>query len=293
MTLDPTDDCTFWFTQEYYTAAGQAFSVVGWQTRVGSFKYATCTAAPKGTLTGIITDCTSGLPIAGALVSVEGGSFRTTDATGSYAMPLPPGTYNVTVSSPGHDPFASMATISNGSPTTLNACLPITSTLVTPVALFVEDDGNRVLEPNEFALLRPSWRNDGSSDVHLTGSASNFAGPGSGYTIPDTTGDYGTIAVGATAQCIDCYVVLINPGTRPVQHWDATIDETVSPSSTLKTWTLHVGNSFSDVSSDIAADPYYPSIETVFHNGVTAGCGTAPCSAPPIPPRARRWRSSS
>src|SRR6202007_2669412 len=34
MAVDPTDDCTFWYTQEYY----QTTSDRGWQTRVGSFK---------------------------------------------------------------------------------------------------------------------------------------------------------------------------------------------------------------------------------------------------------------
>ena len=43
MSLDPVDDCSFWYTQEYYTAAGQATSTAGWQTRVGAFKFSSCT----------------------------------------------------------------------------------------------------------------------------------------------------------------------------------------------------------------------------------------------------------
>src|SRR5437870_2317553 len=42
MTVDPTDDCTFWYVNEYYTAAGQASSVAGWQTRIASFKLPGC-----------------------------------------------------------------------------------------------------------------------------------------------------------------------------------------------------------------------------------------------------------
>jgi hypothetical protein len=38
MTVDPTDDCTFWYTTEYLKATG-AFN---WSTRIGSFKYAGC-----------------------------------------------------------------------------------------------------------------------------------------------------------------------------------------------------------------------------------------------------------
>lgn len=34
MSVDPADDCTFWYTQEYYTKTGYT-----WDTRVGSFKF--------------------------------------------------------------------------------------------------------------------------------------------------------------------------------------------------------------------------------------------------------------
>jgi len=42
MNIDPTDDCTFWYVNEYYTLAGQLSSTAGWQTRIGSFKFPGC-----------------------------------------------------------------------------------------------------------------------------------------------------------------------------------------------------------------------------------------------------------
>jgi hypothetical protein len=42
LTVDPVDDCTFWYVNEYYTAAGQASSAAGWQTRIASFKLPGC-----------------------------------------------------------------------------------------------------------------------------------------------------------------------------------------------------------------------------------------------------------
>ncbi|HEX5501683.1 MAG TPA: immunoglobulin domain-containing protein [Thermomicrobiales bacterium] len=39
MTVDPVDDCTFWYTNEYYTATGG-----DWQTRIGSFRFPSCGA---------------------------------------------------------------------------------------------------------------------------------------------------------------------------------------------------------------------------------------------------------
>jgi hypothetical protein len=38
MTIDPTDDCTFWYTQEYYSTT----SSFNWQTRIGSFRFSNC-----------------------------------------------------------------------------------------------------------------------------------------------------------------------------------------------------------------------------------------------------------
>jgi hypothetical protein len=42
ITVDPIDDCTFWYVDEYYTLAGQQSSTAGWQTRIGSFKLPGC-----------------------------------------------------------------------------------------------------------------------------------------------------------------------------------------------------------------------------------------------------------
>jgi hypothetical protein len=38
MSVDPADDCTFWYTNEYLTTNGS----FNWKTRIGSFKFASC-----------------------------------------------------------------------------------------------------------------------------------------------------------------------------------------------------------------------------------------------------------
>jgi len=43
MTVDPKDDCTFWFTQEYYIASGS----FNWATHVGAFKFDSCKPGGK------------------------------------------------------------------------------------------------------------------------------------------------------------------------------------------------------------------------------------------------------
>ncbi len=47
LNVDPTDDCTFWYVNEYYTLAGQQSSLAGWQTRIASFKLPGCSPAAK------------------------------------------------------------------------------------------------------------------------------------------------------------------------------------------------------------------------------------------------------
>ena len=39
MTIDPLDDCTFWYTNEYYDADGG-----NWKTRIASFQFSGCVA---------------------------------------------------------------------------------------------------------------------------------------------------------------------------------------------------------------------------------------------------------
>ena len=43
MAIDPTDDCTFWYTQEYYRTTGS----FNWSTRIAAFKFDSCKAHGK------------------------------------------------------------------------------------------------------------------------------------------------------------------------------------------------------------------------------------------------------
>ena len=152
-----------------------------------------------------------------------------------------------------------------------------------PVALAVNPPsfdvgGNGVFELNELATVAPSWANGGLTDLTETGAASNLSWPGGLVPITDAAADYGTVVAGTTQQCTDCYQIEIDGTHTFGQHLDAHMNETISSSFTLpndtlsKTWTIHIGGSFSDVSTDTAVNSYYPFIETIFHKGVTAGC---------------------
>jgi hypothetical protein len=158
---------------------------------------------------------------------------------------------------------------------------------MTPTALHVDEasgpgtigNGNGVLEPGETALVRSGWTRSGAAAGTVTGTASNIQGPpGATYNLPDTTADYGAVGPGVETTCAgaDCYQVSVDdPAVRPASPWTATFDESLL--STLgaggginKTWSLHIGNSFTDAPPGSFA---YKFIETLFKNSVTSGCG--------------------
>jgi hypothetical protein len=138
----------------------------------------------------------------------------------------------------------------------------------------VGSDGNGVFEPGESVTTAPQWRNMGGFPVVLSGSATSFTGPGvANYTLVDDQAHYGRIRPGTAASCRDernCYGTAVTPFTpqRPL-HWDSAMNEQTSAGAS-HTWTLHLGDSFTDVPR---SSPFYLSIETVLHKGVTSGCG--------------------
>jgi uncharacterized repeat protein (TIGR01451 family) len=44
LAIDPVDDCTFWYTTEYYSTSSSS----GWQTRIGKFSFPTCSSSTSG-----------------------------------------------------------------------------------------------------------------------------------------------------------------------------------------------------------------------------------------------------
>jgi hypothetical protein len=120
MTVDPSDDCTFWYTQEYYTTT----TTFSWRTRIGNFKYPICTTSARGTISGTITNCSTAAPIPNAQVSIDGGYNRATDGAGTYSAIVNPATYNASVTAIGYDTASTTGlVVSNGGNATFSACL--------------------------------------------------------------------------------------------------------------------------------------------------------------------------
>jgi hypothetical protein len=85
MTVDPVDDCTFWYANMYFPVQG-----TNWVTRIGSFKFPTCGAGT--TLTGTVTSVTSApnpsrfgqLVTLTATVTISGGGVGTPSGTVTF-----------------------------------------------------------------------------------------------------------------------------------------------------------------------------------------------------------------
>ena len=119
MSVDPQDDCTFWYTNEYYSVT----SVAAWQTRIGAFRFSGCGLPATGTLSGIVTHASSGAPLAGATVTA-GTLSMVTGADGKYAFALRPGSFSVSAQAYGFVPgSATEVAITVGQTTTHNFAL--------------------------------------------------------------------------------------------------------------------------------------------------------------------------
>jgi hypothetical protein len=121
MALDPSDDSrVLWFTAEYIGEPSPFFEY----TRIGSFKFPSCTSGPSGVLQGTVTDSGSGNPVAGARVTA-GASETLTDAAGHYQfLALPVGTYDMTATKFGLVPGAAPGVVvADGATTTQDFAL--------------------------------------------------------------------------------------------------------------------------------------------------------------------------
>jgi len=202
MSVDPADDCTFWYTQEYYTAASQVISTASWLTRVGSFKFASCTPPAQGTIQGTAYNAMTNLPIVGVLVQADAGYSRVTGAGGTYSMATIPGTFNMTASlPPGYlSASATGVVVVDGATTTQDFYL-------TPIPIIQSAGASNVtgetcspstggLDPGETITVDLAVRNTGAADtLDLVGTLQASGG----VTAPSGPQNYGVVTAGGPA----------------------------------------------------------------------------------------------
>jgi uncharacterized repeat protein (TIGR01451 family) len=259
MSVDPADDCTFWYTQEYYDAVapGGCSATACWQTRIGSFKFPSCTSGTSfGTLSGVVSIAATAAPLPGALVQASGYSAMT-NAAGSYTMSIPAGSYTVTASKSGFGTVSAAGVAVTASATTTQnfslgsgsiGGLVFNSVTFAPIAgaLVSVTGGPHVLTDATGAFLIPLA--PGSYDVTVTASGyfqSTFGpmtvGPSgtlsilfglspapvlavSAFTVNDSIGNNnGVVDFG---ECFTLTVTLRNTGTVPAADMVATLTTT-------------------------------------------------------------------
>jgi Carboxypeptidase regulatory-like domain/Kelch motif len=118
MQVDPTDGCTFWYTNEYYTTTNNG----DWHTRIGSFRFPSCTAGAHGDVGGTVTDASTGKPITGATIATSLAT-TTTDAQGHYRLTLPAGDYQLSVTAFGYVTRAVPLTVADGGTAAVDVAL--------------------------------------------------------------------------------------------------------------------------------------------------------------------------
>jgi len=189
LTVDPSDDCTFWYTTEYYTAAGQAASTVGWQTRIGRFKFDQCTPPEQGTLSGTITYCDTGAPVVGALIKVSDGHTGVTVADGSYSIKLSPGDYHVQVVADSVSCASSTPTavsITNGGTTNYSTCLNGSPKFSVNSSTVSGGNGDTVINGNECNSLTVDLKNAGCAGATNVSAVLSTTTPGVSVEQPNS-----------------------------------------------------------------------------------------------------------
>ena len=201
LTVDPVDDCTFWYTQQYVTGASVPDST-RWHTRVGAFQYGPCPPVQKGILTGTVTSTLGGAAIANATVAV-GAFTRNSNASGVYTIdPMMIGTHSVTVSAPG---FATSTvpgvTITQGNTTTRNVAITPLNFLNPGTPVITAEGcggGNNALDPGETVTVNLPIVNNGGAGSTTTNLVATLQAVG-GVTSPSGPQNYGAVAQGSPA----------------------------------------------------------------------------------------------
>jgi hypothetical protein len=163
MSIDPSDDCSFWLTNEYYTLESQQESPFGWLTKIGKFRFPECDDAPRSTITGVVTNSENGQPIQNAIVRASD-YLRTTNEFGQYGnLLLLPGNYNLTATARGFRLKSSTVSVLNGQTLIQNFSLEPTAVLEIQNTELLSEScvTNGSVEPGETVTMDIRLKNTG------------------------------------------------------------------------------------------------------------------------------------
>jgi subtilisin-like proprotein convertase family protein len=181
--VDPSDECTFWYTQGY-RAAAQNTASFNWTTRViGGIRFPGCVSPPRGSVSGTITACSVGKPLSNAIVTLPGGFVATTNANGQYTIiNVPQGaTSSSATKSGGFDvSMISGVQVNNGASTTADLCLTGVPVLAKETPSLVSESclpANGIIDPGETVTVSlPVVNAGGASTTNSEGTLQETGG---------------------------------------------------------------------------------------------------------------------
>jgi PKD repeat protein len=252
MTVDPVDDCTFWFVGMYRPTGG-------WQTHIQDFKFPSCSGVTTYTISGTVATA-AGAGISGVTVST-GGNSTTTNASGAYTLSgLINGTYTLTPSRAGFtfSPTSRSVTVADANVTGQN----FTGTPpanVPPVANFtfttsaLTANFTDTSTDSDGTIASRSWNFGDGTTSTATNPSKTYAAGGT-YTVTLTVTDN----VGATGSKSSAVTVVV-PNVPPVANFTSSVSDltvTFTDTSTDSDGTIASRSwNFGDGTSSTVANP--------------------------------------
>ena len=169
MTVDPADDCTFWFVGMYRPSGS-------WQTRAQNFKFSSCGGVVPTTyaVSGAVTTL-AGAGVSGVTVS-SGASSGSSDAAGAYVVnALANGSYTLTPSKSGctFSPGSRAVTVASANVT--GQAFTATCTTTTPTERLLNGNFDTITTSTNTALDTSWSRTAATGTSHLTLAAESGA----------------------------------------------------------------------------------------------------------------------
>ncbi len=175
MTIDPADDCTFWYTNLYYSAATHTTNAE-WDTRIGSFKFPSCTSIARFAVSAAVSGGNGTItPASQTISSGSAATFTVTPNSGHQVA-------SVTGSSCTVTQLNGTTWITNAISSACTVTAKFTSPTFTVTASV--SGGNGTITP-------------ASQTVAANAAATFTVTPTTGYHVATVTGDTCTVTQGS------------------------------------------------------------------------------------------------
>jgi hypothetical protein len=208
MSVDPADDCTFWYTHEY-SPEHRVITGINWRTRIGSFKFASCGGSPVdapptvsvtspaggSTVSGtvaVVASATDDHDVAQVEFFVDGASLGVdTDGTDGWSV-----SWNTTTATNGGHTTTATATDTVGQ--TASSSNPVTVANASATSMGVYAIG---WESGKNLVLTVTIRRDSNASGGLTGADPPVNGAGVALVLTRDSNGNGAFECGAGDTC--------------------------------------------------------------------------------------------